>query len=502
MGDVSSPNEAYKRMQKKWKLVDALLELTEGMRAAGETFLPREPAETEEAYEVRLGRSFLHGYYSGSVDTNSSLPFAEPVTINGTLNKAVEPILDNADYEGRNLTQVARDIFEDGVAYGKSHILVDYPDVGEGLWWNDYGRARAGIFPYFVHVRAKELIGWEQDNEYTKEKEILAEIRILRKTSRKKTDDPYEEEYVEETRVYTKNEVILYEKGPDDDEPTERWRRPFALGYIPFFTFYTKRVGFLEAVPPMYDLAETELTYWQSYSDHRNILRFSRFGLLFASGFTKAEIEKKMIIGPNRLIASTNKDAKLGHVQADCEPIEAGERDLRELERRMQAQGSQPLILKPVTATERKVDDKQMKADIHYWIEDCANTILNGIKACHDWVKKPMADDVAVQIYNEFEVGGYTDADTKILTDLYVEGKLPPIIYFEEMIHRGKISDNRTPEEIVDLLENDDLIGRNNPINFKGGLELEGGEDDQVKPPKEIEREGKNALRGKKGQAG
>ena len=104
---------------------------------------------------------------------------------------------------------------------------------------------------------------------------------------------------------------------------------------IPLFTFYTNQTGFMEAKPPMFTLAETNLEHWQSYSDHRNILRFIRLGILAVSGCQKRDFDS-IVIGPNRLVhLGENVGADMRYVEHKGEAIGAGERDLDRLEARM-----------------------------------------------------------------------------------------------------------------------------------------------------------------------
>ena len=48
--DVSTPSAAWMTMLPKWNLISTVLAGTESMRAAGKTYLPSHPYESEEAY--------------------------------------------------------------------------------------------------------------------------------------------------------------------------------------------------------------------------------------------------------------------------------------------------------------------------------------------------------------------------------------------------------------------------------------------------------------------
>ena len=61
-------------------------------------------------------------------------------------------LAENIDLGGRTLTVFARDVMQAALTDGLTHILVDYPRIGET------GKDTAR--PYLVHIRAPDLIGW------------------------------------------------------------------------------------------------------------------------------------------------------------------------------------------------------------------------------------------------------------------------------------------------------------------------------------------------------
>ena len=56
---VNTPHEAYKKMQVKWHLIDALMGGTLAMRQQAQKYLPEYPRESRDRYITRLNNSVL-----------------------------------------------------------------------------------------------------------------------------------------------------------------------------------------------------------------------------------------------------------------------------------------------------------------------------------------------------------------------------------------------------------------------------------------------------------
>ena len=153
---VDMPSSGYLEMVPKWELIEDLMGGTLAMRSAGKKWLPPESRENAVNYEARLNRSYLYGAFKDTIQKLSSKPFSKPVAISGSLQDPLDMIVSDADLRGRDLTQFARMVFEDGLKYGMAHVLVDYPNTGGGL---SRGAERSqGIYPYFCHIRPTDLL--------------------------------------------------------------------------------------------------------------------------------------------------------------------------------------------------------------------------------------------------------------------------------------------------------------------------------------------------------
>lgn len=455
--DVAKRSPFYERMRARWPLVDALLGGTEAMRRGRTEWLPKHPEETHAGYERRIKNGFLLEAFADAIERVVSKPFSRDAVVKASLPEMLEPIIDNADQRGRNLTQFARDVFDDGVSYGLSHILVDFPQVGTGM--NLGMQRRLRLHPYFTHVKHDALIGGRWELLPTGQTR-LAQIKLVE--SSVEPDGPYSEKETERIRVI--NAPTLAENGEPGapgtwelwrkaDESEEDWVKEaegtHTFPGIPLVTFYADRCGVLEANIPFRKLAWLNLAHWQSSTDQRNILSVARVGILFASGFTAKEIDGGITIGPNNYIFSTNPEAKMVYVEHSGAAIGAGRQDLEDLKADMAAVSLQPITQQPgrQTATARAMDESKNESVAQAWVRGLENALLDAFRAAAAWVNLELPDDVSVDVHNDFGLTQRAIEDLKALGEAYDRGSITARTYLGELQRRGVISEDLDIEQ-------------------------------------------------------
>jgi len=452
---VASKSPFYQRMAPKWKLIDGLLGGTDAMRAAREDFLPKHEEETHPGYESRLKKAFLYEALGDAIERVVAKPFSRDVAVKGALPELVDPIIDNADQRGRNLSQFARDVFEDGVSYGLSHILVDYPKVGSGV--NLGLQRRLNLHPYFTHVRHDELWGarWQ---ELPTGQTRLRQVRV--NECHVEEIDAYEEKEIEFVRVINAPEMDetglnqigagtweLWKKtgnGDAEDDWTLDDEGAHTFPGVPLASFYAKRKAFLEAEIPFRKLATLNLAHWQSSADQRNILAVARVGILFAAGFTKQELAGGITIGPNNYIFSSNPEAKMQYVEHTGAAIGAGRIDLEDLKGEMASLSLTPVLQKSgnQTATGKAIDESKNESVAQSWVRGLENTLLEALGMAALWVGVELADDVAVDVFNDFGLSQRAIEDLKALSESFQSGAITHATYLSELQRRGVLRED------------------------------------------------------------
>jgi hypothetical protein len=149
-----------------------------------------------------------------------------------------------------------------------------------------------------------------------------------------------------------------------DNRDEDRWKlegpaTKIDIDEIPFVTFYADREDLMFGKPPLEDLADVNIEHWQSSSDQRNILTVARFPMLALSGGD--EQDSTVEIGPRRMLYSPDSQAKFYYVEHTGAAIEAGRKDLMDLEEKMSHYGAQFTRRRPSieSATARVLNDAE-----------------------------------------------------------------------------------------------------------------------------------------------
>lgn len=457
-------------MREKWALIDALLGGTLKMREDGERWLPREERESVKAYRVRLDRSIVYGALKDTIRRLRSKPFSKPVTFSGTAPVEFEAFLEDADCAGTDLTQFSSALFEDAAAHGLTHVLVDFPRVAERPdETRDEIRSRLrlaterdmGVRARFVHVKACDLVYWSSTRDETG-KLVVSEVRIKEKHS--EDDGKGGQEECEYVRVLTPTEWKLHAKKGGKWALVDQGSHTF--GRIPIVTVYFQRTGLFCAEPPLQELAWLNLAHYQSDSDQRNILRFSRFGILFMKGVTAEEKSKQIEIGPAKLIQSSSPDADMKVVEHSGKSIEAGRHDLQDLEARMEMLGLQPLMSRTgdATATGQAIDESKTQCDVQAWVRALERGLSQAFGMAAEWMSIDLADDFKVDVFSEFGLTMRAAEDIRNLISARQGGLISHETFLVEVRRRALLSETVDPKEEIQRIEDegpsiDGLVG-------------------------------------------
>ena len=379
-------------MWEDWRLPVTLWHGTRGMRQAGRYYLPQEPAETDEAYDIRLKRTYLYNAYRRSIQSLAGQPFIKPVTVHN-LPEELSYIERDADGMGNSLTEVAHNLLVDGLHFGKYHVLVDYPSVDGVITLKD--SREKNIRPYFNIISPLYLIGW--DSERVGGVDLLHDVRIKEVTV--ETLDVFENVLVTRVRMYNPTSVVTYmttERQTDYDEESVSEN---TLGYVPLVTGYVERTGFMTSRPPLEDLAWMNLRHWQSSSDQNNILHVARVPMMFFRGFGEDEMNMT-IIGPNRAVSTSSETADIKFIEHSGAAIQSGERDLEKIELQMERMGSDILAQRSVarqTATARQIDKSESLSVMQIAVRELEHSLEEAIRIAGEWIGVDTSD-VEVQI--------------------------------------------------------------------------------------------------------
>ena len=121
--DPKSPattSAAYDHMMPSWSKIQTVLDGTESMRNAGQTFLPQHFGESDKSYNERLARTTLLNMTKLTLNSWVGRPFSKPIAFTDVA-PAIEELFENIDLLGNDIQVFCRDWYSDGSGKAYSH---------------------------------------------------------------------------------------------------------------------------------------------------------------------------------------------------------------------------------------------------------------------------------------------------------------------------------------------------------------------------------------------
>jgi hypothetical protein len=450
--EVAEPCAAYQQMAEDWHICDTLLGGTPAMRAAGREFLPKFDAESSTDYKARLQQTVLYNVYKEAIRALVGKLFDKGVTLGDDVPGTVQEYAENIDRQGRSLNVFMRDVTHDAINRGKTHIMVDAPAVtGETVAEQ---RAR-GERPYCVHFPADEVIGWKE--------EVIQGERILTQVRRKHTvtvdAGPFATGQAERVTVYNLEEgqavFYVFENQKKAGSNQSNWQMidqgSLNLTYIPLVTLYTNRTGFMRAQPPLLDLAYKNVEHWQSSSDQRHILKWSRFAVPYLLGFDSQQDQIEW--GPSSAVVSSNENAKVGFAEHSGASIEMGFKDLEKIEADMGRLSMQPMMHRTgnQVATARALDESSASSSLEAWAEALKDATEQVLQYLAD--RAQAGNGGSAEVASDLSLSLETGDEGRLIYESFRASLIPKKVAFLELQRLGKIDESWEWEEVEEMYE-------------------------------------------------
>lgn len=449
---VATPSSAVEAMRPDWELVEALLEGTREMREAGAKYLPKWPNEEPESYAARLKTAVLFPAFSRTVDTLTGKPFSKPITLSEDMPEKVRGWMGDADREGRNLQSFAADVLQHAIGYGLTGVLVEYPVVKRqpgSVPLTQAAEAEMRLRPYLVHIKAEQLLGWRVSKVSGEAK--LTMLRLLECVE--ENAGSWGTQEIEQVRVLTPGAWEIWREQPAGSGKV--WALHDAgttsLDIIPFVPVYGSRTGYLQAQPPLIEVAHLNVAHWQSCSDQQTILHVARVPILAIKGVGDAF--KLTIGGMTALNLGDNPTADAKFVEHTGAAIAAGAKDIADLEERMRQAGAELLVIKPgqVTATQTNTENAVGMCALQRITLDLQDALNLALDYLAKFAGLPAAG--TVKMFTDFGVGSLAEASADLLLKANTAGKISDETFRGEMRRRGVLSGDVAEVDEVARLE-------------------------------------------------
>jgi hypothetical protein len=449
-------------MQADWYLLRSIMGGTEAMRAAGKTFLPQYEGETDQSYKNRLARTVLTNYFEDALRNAVSLPFRKPIQVPDGLPQDMKDILKDIDMMGNNLDQFCRICLEDSTIMGYGFILVDW---ARNEAQNLAEQKQAGADrPYWVFIRADDVLG-----VYTSVvggKEVITHFRY-RELVTTLNEETFKEEVEERVRVYRPGRFEVWRKVKGRnwelaDLGNMASKEP--LPFVPVVPVWCgRRLGGFRVKPLFLDLAYKQVEHWQSASDQRNILSFARFPMLAVAG-AQGAAEEDLVVGPSRVLTTTDVEGRWYYVEPRGHAIETGRRDLEDLKEEMRILGLQPLITRVgnITATARALDETRVHSAVEVLAMNLEDAIEIAMRYTEKWFGRDREENkpFGFRVNRDFNLSIRETAEVDSLIRARITGEISRKTFWSELKRRNVLSPDFDPDLEDKQLEQEFLSGK------------------------------------------
>ncbi len=449
--DVNTPSKAYNDAQPARDEAQTLMGGTAAMRAAGVKYLPKNERESDKKYQARLNRSFLYNVFKNTVTSMSGKPFEKPATV-APVDDFYTAFVKDVDRQGVGIDAFGQDLLRQVLSKGITFILVDLPTVvtdGQPLSRQD--EIDRKIRPYWAHIHADNLIGW--DIEVINGVKELSRIRIREEVSEKVGE--FGEECHKQVRVIGRD---YWQTWRMKDKLSKEWMiyedGPRTAGTVTLVPVQADKAMFMCSDPPLKSLAEKNIEHWQSSSDQRNILHVSRVPLLFAKAIDIPEDEQGRPSGEistGSIVTSSSPDGDLKWVELSGDgSIVQGKADVERLVDEMESLGGQLMLSKAgaaTTATEENIKSSKSNSVLH--------SILTNLESALDLaflytqkLRGVTGDAPMVNLYKDFSVQNPNFLSARDLMEHRVSQLISNETYWDNMIALGLKSEHTADDEL------------------------------------------------------
>jgi len=444
--DPSTPSLAHERLSAHWQMIRAILAGAKAVKAAGEKYLPKFPAESDPEYNRRKDSAPWRPEFEDCIRSISSKPFAEETKLAGEPSDEMKAIAEDIDGRGNNLHVFARDMFEGGVSLGAHGILVDFPTMNPNATRAE--EKAAGARPYWVSVDADEIIALRTERRGARE--VVTHLR-LRETAI--VVDGFEEKAVEKIRVIEPGMWQLWKQVKNAAGETT-WEIEdtgiLTLDEVPFVFYATaERVGAQYVRPPLLDLATMQIELYQALSTKEQAYTMLGAPMLSANGMAAPDDGSSVETGPRRILyAPSTEDiaaswsilsAPAGSLKELRDDCAATAEDMRRL-------GMQPLLPKTgnVTATASGIEAAKAHSAVGTWANGLKDALEQAFMFTAKWMKSTEA--VEVSVHTDFSVGMWGVEEIKELREARAAGDLSQRTYWDELSRRGVLGPQFDPD--------------------------------------------------------
>lgn len=462
---ANSTHPDYDAALPSWLRARDVIAGEDAVKSAGEKYLPRLEAQTDEEYSAYRARASFFNATARTADGYLGLLFRRPPFIkvpegaNG-LGKAMRTFVNDADMLGMSLASYARNVAREVIAVGRAGTLIDWEGEREN-------RVYASLYT------AENILNWRVERIHGRN--VLTLLVLHESVRGVATDgdaDEFETKFGEQIRVLKLDdgcrvEIWRTKKDQRGRRDKKEWelaetRTPLRLGKpLPLIPFVFH--GGSHAMPdvdrlPLGDVIALNLDHYRLHADYRHGMHFTALPTAWVSGFDKAATLR---IGSSTAWVTDTPGASAGFLEYSGQGLTTFERAMDRDEKLMAILGARLL------ESQKRVGEAAEAIELK---QSGENSILGALAACvgisltqvlrwaYWWNStEAMPDDVSneqvvIELNTDYSTRGLTANEIVAVVQAWQSGALSRDSMLD-IFRRGEVlPEGRTNEEEVRLI--------------------------------------------------
>lgn len=455
---VATPSPRMAELEAKRALCRSLLGGTAAMVAAGKTWLPQHPGESDGNFHVRLTGNTLTHFLEQAVSKATNRIMAKEIGLTD-IPPEIELLLEDIDLQGRDLNAFSMDVLKSAFADGVTYILCDKPNAAEVKTVAD--EKAAGIRPYAIHVQSCCLL--EPMSEIINGIRTLTRVRIMECTMVPDGKWGYTEKEHVRVLIRQPNGLITYEIHEEQERQGtigKEWvvieEGATAMKRIALVPVYTNRVGYMEGLPPFQATAELNLEHWRSKSEQLHALSWGRFAMVKATGVSDEWVPN---IGPSIVLRSSDPDADFGLVECTGAGLDQGWKHLEGITAQIDTASANLRVENGgrVSATAAALDSEEGCAGLKAVAESFGDSLELMLSYFAEMMGLDSANTGDVEVNSDMGSRHGSDTGMQELGKMRAMGDISRASYIKSMIWRNELQPD------FDIDANNEEIGMEGP---------------------------------------
>lgn len=432
-----------------WTLLNA-----DGLGAAKETYLPKEPAEPNMAYKSRLERSTYTPIYRDSIRAYAGLLSRFQVV---DAPPSMQENDGNVDLQGSSMQSFLTTVDELALRDGGSYVMVDMmPATGAD---NFFDQQNDGRHPYFISVRRADVINWQVSYERGRETVERVTVRQMRSVADQGFGTKVEPIYY----VLTPGKVETYRLVKSD---ASRWENQkidemdTSLPIIPLVWYGATTTRFAQGDLPMDGLADLSIQHFQLRSDLCELLHKCAMPVPVRKGAPIGPDGQPapLILGPNTAVDLSAEGGDFKFAEPTGMSLQLHQKEIQHIEELMDRSSLNFLYGANVkTATEASLRASQVASSVSAMIRSKASMFMTLMRlwAWYAGEQSSITDESGLAINDSLISKPIEASEMAQLVNLYSNGLMSKRTVLDELQRGGVLDPDLVVEEEIERIEED-----------------------------------------------